>query len=191
MTLPRRTLLLGGARSGKSGHAEHLAAGAEDVRYVATGRRRPADADWDARIEEHRVRRPATWTTVESTTNLPQLIVDGTPGVTLVDDLGTWLTHTIDDRAAWDSPRGTIAAEIDALVEAVAQCTGTLLLVTPEVGLSVVPHTRSGRLFQDEIGALNSRLAEVCDDVVLVVAGLPLTLKCAGVPPSRKAEQQP
>lgn len=128
---------------------------------------------------------------MEATTNLPQLIVDGTPGVTIVDDLGTWLTHTIDDRAAWDSPRGTIAAEVDSLVDAVAQCTGILLLVTPEVGLSVIPPTRSGRLFQDEIGVLNSRLAEVCDDVVLVVAGLPLALKCAGVPHSRKAEQQP
>ena len=80
---------------------------------------------------------------------------------------------------AWEKPRGTVAARLDALVDAVAACRGRLVLVTPEVGQGVVPATASGRLFRDEIGLLNQRLADVCDEVVFVVAGLPLTLKSA------------
>ncbi|WP_241665721.1 bifunctional adenosylcobinamide kinase/adenosylcobinamide-phosphate guanylyltransferase [Prescottella subtropica] len=181
--VPRRTLVLGGARSGKSAHAEglldDLPADAA-VRYVATARRYPGDADWDARIEQHQRRRPAAWTTVETgleTTLTSVLTASGPHPPTLVDDLGTWLTGVLDDDAAWDAPRGTIAPIVEALVAAVAGFDGRLLLVSPEVGLGVIPETRSGRLFRDEIGALNSRLAAVCDDVVLVVAGLPLTLK--------------
>ncbi len=98
-------------------------------------------------------------------------------GTTIVDDLGTWLTHTIDDHRAWDSPRGTVAPDVATLVDAVSRSREHLVIVSPEVGMSVVPDTRSGRLFQDEIGSLNSALAAVCDTVVLVVAGLPLTLK--------------
>ncbi|WP_305091740.1 bifunctional adenosylcobinamide kinase/adenosylcobinamide-phosphate guanylyltransferase [Prescottella sp. R16] len=181
--VPRRTLVLGGARSGKSAHAEGLlddVPGDVPVRYVATARRYPGDTDWDARIEQHRVRRPAWWSTVETGTDLPLSDVLASPGPhppTLVDDLGTWLTGELDDADAWDAPRGTIAGRVDALVAAVAGFDGRLLLVSPEVGLGVIPETRSGRLFRDEIGALNARLAQVCDDVVLVVAGLPLTLK--------------
>ena len=95
----------------------------------------------------------------------------------MVDDLGTWLTGMLDDARAWERPRGTITPAVDDLVEAVAMCTSTVVLVSPEVGLSVVPESRSGRLFRDELGLLNSRLAAVCDRVLLVVAGLALTLK--------------
>lgn len=174
-----RTLVLGGARSGKSAFAEELAAGADRVRYVATGRRVPSDTDWEARIEAHRERRPAEWTTVESSGGLVDVLAMPSSGVTIVDDLGTWLTGTIDDRAAWESPRGTVSPETDALVHAVTQCHEPVVLVSPEVGWGVIPASRSGRLFQDEMGTLNRRLAAVCDSVVLVVAGLPLTLKPA------------
>ncbi len=92
-------------------------------------------------------------------------------------DAGAVLVDDADAHAAWDAPRGTITPDMDALVEAVAQYAGRLVLVTPEAGLGVIPATRSGRLFRDEIGALNQRLAQVCDDAYFVVAGLPMRLK--------------
>lgn len=173
-----RTLVIGGACSGKSAYAESLVGASEPVRYVATARPDPTDADFAGRIAAHRARRPASWTVVEVGVGLAEAL--GASAPTLVDDLGTWLTSVIDDAGAWDKPRGTVAASLDGLVDAVAACRGRLVLVTPEVGQGVVPATASGRLFRDEIGLLNQRLAGVCDEVVLVVAGLPLTLKSNG-----------
>lgn len=170
-----RTLVLGGARSGKSAYAESLA-GPGAVRYIATAIPDPADTDFAARIAAHRARRPADWTVLDGAD--PAAVLSAThPGATLVDDIGTWLTARLDARAAWDSPRGTIEPEMDALVSAVARYPGRLVLVTPEVGLGVIPATRSGRLFRDEIGTLNQRLAQVCDEAYFVVAGLPMRLK--------------
>lgn len=148
------------------------------VRYVATSRIDPADSDWDDRIAEHRRRRPGHWTTVESAhgPGLAEVLrTDGPP--TLVDDLGTWLTAELDAACAWDAPRGTIGPRCDDLVDAVYRYPGALVLVSPEVGLGVIPETRSGRLFRDEIGTLNGRLAQVCDEVLLAVAGLTVRLK--------------
>ncbi|MGV9839265.1 nicotinate-nucleotide--dimethylbenzimidazole phosphoribosyltransferase [Nocardia niigatensis] len=170
---PLRTLVLGGARSGKSAYAEQLVA-SEAVRYVATAVADPADADFAERIAAHRARRPANWTIVEG--DAVAALADATP-VTLVDDLGTWLTARLDARAAWESPRGIVAPDIDALVDAVAGYPQRLIIVSPEVGLGVIPATASGRLFRDEIGTLNQRLAQVCDEVFLVVAGQPVRIK--------------
>lgn len=175
--------MLGGARSGKSAHAEELTqalAGAGRVRYVATSHRDPDDHDWEHRIAQHRDRRPGSWLTVETAHRrdlVDQLRSPTEAAATLVDDLGTWLTVELDGAAAWESPRGSITPRTDELVASVRDYRGALVLVTPEVGLGVIPETRSGRLFRDEIGALNARLAQVCDRVVLVVAGLTMTLK--------------
>ncbi len=173
-----RTLVLGGARSGKSAHAEGLL-GEAHVDYLATARRRPDDGDWEARIAAHVARRPAGWRTVEPA-DLPGAlrIAGGVP--VLVDDIATWLTGELDDAGAW--PGGTAAvracrARCAELVSAVAACPVRLVLVSAEVGLGVVPVTRSGRLFRDELGALNAQLAAVCHEVVLLVAGLPITLR--------------
>jgi adenosylcobinamide kinase / adenosylcobinamide-phosphate guanylyltransferase len=170
-----RTLVLGGARSGKSAHAEGLARADEDVTYVATARRDPADTEWQARIAAHIQRRPESWRTME-TTDLPPVLAD-VAGTVLVDDLATWLTGVLDDTGAWDGVVTEARKHCDALVEAVARRRGRLVLVSAEVGLGVVPATRPGRLFRDELGALNARLAEVCDEVLLLVAGLPLRLR--------------
>lgn len=166
--------MLGGARSGKSAYAESLVAGGP-VRYIATATPDPADVDFAERIAKHRERRPADWETVENA-DTATVLADPFPGATLIDDLGTWLTARIDARAAWDEPRGTVSPDADALVAAVAAYEHRLVIVTPEVGLGVIPATRSGRLFRDEIGTLNQRLAQVCDEAVLIVAGLPLRL---------------
>ncbi|WP_084513086.1 nicotinate-nucleotide--dimethylbenzimidazole phosphoribosyltransferase [Nocardia mikamii] len=171
-----RTLVLGGARSGKSAYAEEVAGRSGPVRYVATAVPDPADADFADRIAAHRVRRPGTWQVVEGD---PITVLGDAAPVTLIDDLGTWLTARIDARAAWESPRGTVGPDIDALVAAVTGYADRLLIVSPEVGLGVIAATASGRLFQDEIGTLNQRLAAVCDEVVLVVAGVPVVLKGA------------
>lgn len=101
----------------------------------------------------------------------------------LVDDLGTWLTGLLDD-AGWARDAASVAAARRELVEAVAARAGApLVLVSAEVGLGVVPSTSAGRRFRDELGLLNAELAAVCDEVRLLVAGLPLTLK---VPTARE-----
>ncbi|QVI24936.1 nicotinate-nucleotide--dimethylbenzimidazole phosphoribosyltransferase [Nocardia tengchongensis] len=168
-----RTLVLGGARSGKSAYAEQLVA-SEAVRYVATAVADPADADFAERIAAHRARRPADWTVVEGD---PVAALAEPAPATLIDDLGTWLTGRIDARAAWESPRGIVGPDIDALVTAVAGYSQRLIIVSPEVGFGVIPATASGRLFRDELGTLNQRLADVCDEVFLVVAGQPVRVK--------------
>ncbi|MCM6773407.1 nicotinate-nucleotide--dimethylbenzimidazole phosphoribosyltransferase [Nocardia sp. CDC159] len=169
-----RALVLGGIRSGKSAFAEELAGRAGVVRYIATAAVDPKDADFTERVAAHRVRRPGQWTVVEGD---PVAALAEPVRMTLVDDLGTWLTGRIDARAAWEAPRGTVAEDIDALVSAVRDYPRGLVLVSPEVGLGVVPATRSGRLFADEIGELNQRLAAVCDEVYLVVAGVATRIK--------------
>lgn len=179
---PLRTLVLGGARSGKSAFAEQLVSSGA-VRYVATAVVDPADADFAERIAAHRTRRPAEWDVVEA--DPVEVLREATPA-TLVDDLGTWLAGRIDAHAAWDAPRGTIAPDMAALVAAVAGYQERLVIVSPEVGLGVVPATDVGRLFRDEIGTLNQQLAQVCDEVFLVVAGQAMRVK-----PDRVAEVVP
>lgn len=147
------------------------------VTYVATARPWQGDSDFAARIADHVSRRPSHWRT-EDTRDVVDVLIDASPTPVLVDDLGTWLTHVIDSAQAWDRPRGTCQARIDALVRGVdTYGGGELVLVTPEVGMGVIPEHPAGRLFRDEIGTLNGRLAQVCDKVVLVAAGLPLVLK--------------
>ncbi len=150
------------------------------VRYLATGRVDPEDAEWAARIEAHRARRPAGWRTVEAPDLAAELLRADDDDPVLVDDLGTWLTGRFDDAGGWDGGQdalASVAAGVDELVDAVRRCPVRVVLVSAEVGLGVVPATRSGRLFRDELGALNARLAEACDEVVLLVAGIPTTLR--------------
>lgn len=174
---PLRTLVLGGTRSGKSIYAEELAGSAGPVRYVATATLDPADADFAARVAVHRSRRPADWQLVEGD---PVQALAEPAAMTLIDDLGTWLTGRIDARAAWESPRGTVAPDVEALLAAIAAYAQPLVIVSPETGLGVLPGTRSGRLFVDEIGSLNQRVAALCDEVYLVVAGVPLRVRESG-----------
>ncbi|MEU7480461.1 bifunctional adenosylcobinamide kinase/adenosylcobinamide-phosphate guanylyltransferase [Lentzea sp. NPDC042327] len=176
-----RTLVLGGARSGKSAHAEGLLTDAT-VTYVATARRYPDDPDWDARIAKHVARRPSTWHTVEAPASgdlsalLTATSYDDPP--ILVDDLSTWLVGALDDAGAWEGHGiGAVERAVDELVGSIATCRARLVLVSAEVGLGVVPSTRSGRLFRDHLGALNARVAGVCDEVLLLVAGIPLRLR--------------
>jgi adenosylcobinamide kinase/adenosylcobinamide-phosphate guanylyltransferase len=173
---PRRTLVLGGARSGKSAYAEQRVAAEPAVTYVATAPAREDDPEWVARVRAHVARRPASWTTVE-TGDVAGVLRTAT-GAVLVDDLGLWLTGVLDAAAAWEGP---VPSEVDAacsaLVLAWRDCTAPCVLVAPEVGSGVVPATASGRRFRDLLGALTTRLAAASDDVVQVVAGLPRALR--------------
>ncbi|MCW2757735.1 MAG: cobU [Nocardioidaceae bacterium] len=174
-----KVLVTGGARSGKSTHAEQLVAMHARVTYVATGTPPDgADPDWQARVAAHQARRPDHWTTLE--TRDLALAVTESPGAVLLDSLGSWLTALVDDVQGWERPRDEVASSLEhrcaAFVEALEDTDGEFVVVTEEVGLGIIPETASGRLFRDLLGTLNQRVAAVCDEVHLVVAGRVLTL---------------
>ena len=176
---PGRTLVLGGARSGKSHHAEQLLARARTVDYVACGAAPgEEDPEWAQRVELHRSRRPASWTTVETLDLDGVLSRKGSP--VLVDCLTTWLAGVMDECGVWTEAPGAdadLAARVDAVVDAWARTRRRVVGVSNEVGSGIVPDTPSGRRFRDELGVLNARIAAVSDRVVLVTAGLPQRLR--------------
>ncbi|WP_380169527.1 bifunctional adenosylcobinamide kinase/adenosylcobinamide-phosphate guanylyltransferase [Jannaschia sp. R86511] len=173
---PRRTLVLGGARSGKSTHAERLLADHDDVVYVATAGRREADPDWDARVALHRSRRPPGWTTLETTDLVP--LLDRPGPALLVDCLALWCTDALDAAGAWEpeawrdgDAERAYRDRVAELLRAWAATGRRVVAVSNEVGSGVVPATWSGRLFRDELGRLNAALAAASEQVDLVVAG--------------------
>ena len=183
-----RLLVLGGTRSGKSAHAESVAAATDDVVvYVATARLDSDDEEMAARIAAHRERRPARWVT-EETDDITRVLSEHTTSTVLVDDLGGWLTRRMDATLGWADWGAAVTDELDALVTAVAEHAGSIVLVSPEVGLGVVPDSLSGRVFADVIGSLNRRLAQVCDSAVLVVAGRALPLDAPPPTPDNPVE---
>jgi adenosyl cobinamide kinase/adenosyl cobinamide phosphate guanylyltransferase len=170
------TLVLGGARSGKSEWAERLAAGLPPpVTFVATASTGsdPPDPDFAARIEAHRRRRPPDWMTVEAGADLVDVLAQ-LQGSALVDALGTW-----------------VVARADFEVDALGLCSvlrsrrGSTVVVSDEVGLGVHPYTEVGGRFRDVMGSLNRAVADVADQVILVVAGRALRLE----PPPLAGEQ--
>lgn len=173
-----RILVTGGVRSGKSKHAETLLSGVEDVTYIAPGR--PADGtdhDWDSRVAAHRSRRPASWSTCE-TPAVDEAIRQST-GAVLLDCLGTWVAAVLDENGLWEQPSATVDAAVSGRLEDLCDAVGAAcdaVIVTNEVGLGVVPSHRSGRLFRDALGTVNQRVAAVCDEVHLVIAGRVLKL---------------
>lgn len=177
--LPRRALVLGGARSGKSSFAEQLLARERAVDYVACGLVPDgSDPEWTDRVALHRARRPSSWTTVET---LDLVGVLGRPGAPLLlDCLTTWLARVMDDCGVWAGTPGAddrLAAAIDGLVAAWAGTRRRAVAVSNEVGSGVVPATPSGRRFRDELGVLNTRVAAASPRVWLVTAGLPQRLR--------------
>ncbi|MFI2647262.1 bifunctional adenosylcobinamide kinase/adenosylcobinamide-phosphate guanylyltransferase [Micromonospora fulviviridis] len=173
-------LVLGGIRSGKSEFAESVVADAPTVRYVATAPAGdPEDTEWATRLAAHRARRPGSWTTEETAADpgrLAEVIAAAGPNETLlVDDLGGWVTVLLDPAHQPADDTATIA-ELAAAVRASA---ARLVLVSPEVGLSLVPTTPLGRAFTDALGATNRAVADACDAVALVVAGQTAWLKPA------------
>jgi adenosylcobinamide kinase / adenosylcobinamide-phosphate guanylyltransferase len=190
----RRVLVLGGARSGKSRHAELRLAAEPCVTYLAAGpypagAQPAADAEWARRIADHQARRPSWWQTVESA-DAAGVLRSGS-GAILFDGAGTWLAAVLDEAGAWPGDDGDaqarpgqpparaqrlVAARVDELIEAWRQTPARVVAVSDEVGSSIHPPTQAGRLFRDQLGWLNQRLAAEADETVLLVAGRALTL---------------
>ncbi|WP_030417773.1 bifunctional adenosylcobinamide kinase/adenosylcobinamide-phosphate guanylyltransferase [Streptomyces sp. NRRL F-5065] len=179
--VPRRTLVLGGARSGKSVEAERRLESFPDVLYVATGGSRGGDTEWAARVSAHRERRPGSWRTTETCDLVPLLAEDGPP--LLVDCLSLWLTDVMDTVGAWDDAQWADGGEralrerVRELTAAVRATGRTVVAVSNEVGSGIVPATASGRRYRDELGRLNAAFAGECEQVLLVVAGQALVLR--------------
>ncbi|WP_419150197.1 bifunctional adenosylcobinamide kinase/adenosylcobinamide-phosphate guanylyltransferase [Rhodococcus pyridinivorans] len=174
--VPHRTLVLGGVRSGKSRHAEELLAAYPSVTYVATGGTREGDAEWAERVALHRERRPDSWSTIE-TSDVAKVLRDADEPL-LVDCLGTWLTARLDLHDVWNTgDPAAVHADIEDLLDAWRQARVPVVAVSNEVGSGVVPASASGRLFRDLLGRLNARVAEASESAILVVAGIPISLK--------------
>lgn len=157
------TLVLGGARSGKSAVAERLVAVAGDgVVYVATGV--ATDDDMATRIAAHKLARPPEWTTVESQ-DLVAAVGALPARPALIDSLGTWVASTDD-----------FSVDVDGLVAVLRARTAPTVVVSDEVGLGVHPETAVGRAWRDALGDVNQAVAAIADDVLLVVAGRELRL---------------
>ena len=169
--LPALTLILGGARSGKSRYAERLVETAAPAgTYCATAE--PSDAEMAARIAEHRARRGRFWLTVETPLALPETIAAETAPERplLVDCLTLWLSNLMLAERPPDR-------EFRRLAAALREAAGPVVLVANEVGLGLVPETPLGREFRDSAGRLNQEIAALADRVVFIAAGLPLVLK--------------
>jgi adenosylcobinamide kinase/adenosylcobinamide-phosphate guanylyltransferase len=174
----RHVLVLGGARSGKTGFAERLAMGAGVApAYLATAE--ALDGEMRERVESHRRQRAGRFETVEEPLALANALQQAAArhDVILVDCLTLWITNLLgagrDVAAAVEQLAGTLA-EIES---------SRVILVSNEVGLGIVPDNPLARTFRDLAGATHQRIAETCDDVYFVIAGLPLTLK--GAPPDQ------
>jgi adenosylcobinamide kinase/adenosylcobinamide-phosphate guanylyltransferase len=190
MSKPELTLILGGARAGKSAFAERLVADyGRCVLYVATAEIK--DDEMRARIEAHRARRPPTWATVEAATRVGAALLEARPApdAILVDCITLLVTNLVlahsgeeemVDAAAEEAADAAVNAEIEALLKAQAQLGLPTVLVSNELGLGLVPPYPLGRLYRDVLGRANQRLAAAADRVYLVVAGLPMALKGGG-----------
>ena len=167
------TLILGGARSGKSRRAEALAeASAAEVIYIATGPHIEGDAEWVARVAHHRRQRPATWRTIEEPLALAMRLEEEAAAsrLLLVDCLTLWLSDLL--LAGCEAE-----AEGRRLCELLPRLPGEVLLVSNELGMGLVPEHALGRAFRDAQGRLNQAVAAVAGRVEFVAAGLPLRLK--------------
>ncbi|MGK6315932.1 bifunctional adenosylcobinamide kinase/adenosylcobinamide-phosphate guanylyltransferase [Neorhizobium sp. DT-125] len=165
------TLVLGGARSGKSGFSEKLARESGLERhYIATGR--AYDDEMRERIARHRADRGEGWVTHEVPLDLAAHLtkIDAPGSVILVDCLTLWITNLMMEGHDVD-------AEGAALVRAFESLSGRLILVSNEVGLGIVPENRMAREFRDHAGRLHQRIAAVADEVFFIAAGLPLKMK--------------
>ena len=170
---PQATLILGGARSGKSALAEKLARnGGGALVYIATAEAH--DGEMRERIARHRAERGSDWETIEAPLALPEALAavaaDRPEATVVIDCLTLWLSNLILADRDW-------AAAADRFCEQLSGLSARIICVSNEVGLGIVPDTPLGRVFRDAQGRLNQRVAAVADAVVFVAAGLPLMLK--------------
>ncbi|MDE0925901.1 MAG: bifunctional adenosylcobinamide kinase/adenosylcobinamide-phosphate guanylyltransferase [Methylophilaceae bacterium] len=170
-------LILGGARSGKSAYAEQLASSCElAVTYIATAQ--VYDDEFAKRIAHHKARRPSNWNIIEAPFHLAETLTTHAKENTcvIVDCLTLWLAQCVcpdcesPESVSWDKERA-------ALLTVLPKLKGTILLVSNEVGMGIVPLGEINREFQDAQGRLNQAIAQLVDEVSFIAAGLPLKLK--------------
>lgn len=198
------TLVLGGARSGKSAWAEELATGSgRPVLYVATATM--GDDEMTQRIAAHRARRPAGWHTLESQVNVADAVrTTARPGETvLVDCLTLWVSNVILNEighepdadvlplSEWTAIEAKLLTEIDALIADARERDIVLLLVSNEVGMGLVPPYPLGRHYRDILGRVNQVVARTAEAVVLMIAGLPVDLRQLLDAPHRAIRRPP
>lgn len=171
------TLVLGGAQSGKSYYAQDLASRFQRVTFIATGRR--TDAEMRKKIARHRKERPVRWRTIEAPLDLATAIVYGSQDaeIVVVDCLTVYVANVM---AAHRKSKINAKEHIEAVCEAIRMAKASVVAVSNEVGSGVVPPYRSGRIYRDFLGQMNQRVAQLADNVVLMIAGLPVTLKDKG-----------
>jgi adenosylcobinamide kinase / adenosylcobinamide-phosphate guanylyltransferase len=170
-------LVLGGARSGKSRHAEQLASG--EKCYIATAE--AVDGEMRQRIEHHKVQRGSGWTTVEAPLDLAGALqqIDEKTRFILIDCLTVWIGNLMHHGK-------DVVEEVERLATTIEAAKGRVVVVSNEVGQGIVPENAMARRFRDLQGLCNQRIAAVADEVVLVVAGIPMTIKKAKRPAGKK-----
>jgi adenosylcobinamide kinase/adenosylcobinamide-phosphate guanylyltransferase len=168
------TLVLGGVRSGKSRYAQQLAEQSDRVMFVATAK--ISDDEMQQKIARHREERPVAWTTIEEPLELARVLTHHQLDcdVMVVDCLTIFAANLLEEEGENDD---AIERRIEALCAALRVASCSVVLVSNEVGSGVVPAYPLGRRYRDLLGEINQRIARVADDVVLMVAGLPLALK--------------
>ena len=180
--MSRLILILGGVRSGKSRFGLELAArlGGDNVLFVATAA--AGDDEMARRIAVHRQSRPAGWPTLEQALDVGAALADvgSRHAVVLLDCLTLLVSNRLlasGDRPCAETAERDVRAEIDSLISYASQFHGTIIVVSGEVGMGLVPENPLGRLFRDLLGWANQRLAAAADETYLMVAGLPIELK--------------
>lgn len=175
-------LILGGARSGKSAYAQRIAeAKGQPVLFVATAT--AGDEEMAERIARHRARRPSHWRTLEAPRYVGRALQEaiGDAQVVLVDCVGLLVSNLMmemeAESASIDYMEAQVLQELEAILDVCARQRATLILVSNEVGMGLVPLYRTGRFFRDVLGRVNQWLAARADQVVLMVAGIPVTIK--------------
>jgi adenosylcobinamide kinase/adenosylcobinamide-phosphate guanylyltransferase len=168
------TLVLGGARSGKSRYAQQLAEQSRHVVFVATAK--ASDEEMRLKIERHRTDRPQEWRTVEEPLDIPRALAENALGsdVIVVDCLTIFAANLL---GVEGENNEAIEGRVGALCEVLRTAQCNVVLVSNEVGSGVVPEYAVGCRFRDLLGEINQKVARIADDVVLLVAGLPLALK--------------
>jgi adenosylcobinamide kinase/adenosylcobinamide-phosphate guanylyltransferase len=179
---PKITLILGGARSGKSAYAEELAAEmGQSVLYIATATAETSDAEMVERVAQHRLRRPPHWRTLEASRNVDAALstLPERPDAILLDCLTLLVSNIVlamEERPPAEVEAAALA-EVEAIVAAQQRLGVPLIVVSSEVGLGIAPAYPLGRLYRDILGRVNQRVAAAAGRVVLLVAGLPLVVK--------------
>ncbi len=177
----RLTLVLGGVRAGKSRYAQELAREGDRVLFVATAE--AGDEEMSSRIAAHRAERPRGWATLEEPVDLVTALAPRLPDfdTVLIDCLTLWVSNLL----LQDPDDGEVQADIQTrarrLVDLFEQSNSAWIVVSNEVGLGVIPATRLGRDYADALGRVNQQFAAAADEVTVMFAGLPVSLKARGL----------